>query len=72
VLLVVTQMQKLQDLSFALDNGILLGKLKCSVNIANVSMSTVSATMRDKGGVEAATLAKNLVIGIEWPTELVW
>ena len=65
MLLVVTQMQKLQDLSFALDNSTLLGKLKCSVNKANVNMSTVSATMRDKGGVDAATLAKNFGIGIE-------
>jgi hypothetical protein len=56
---------KLQDLSIVLDNNTLLAELKYNVNIADLNVSSIHATMRDKGGVDAATLAKNFGIGIE-------
>jgi hypothetical protein len=56
---------KLQDLSIVLDNITLLAELKHNVNIADMNVSSIHATMRDKGGVDAVTLAKNFGIGIE-------
>jgi hypothetical protein len=56
---------KLQDLSIVLDNSTLLEELKHNVNIADLNVSSIHATMRDKGGVDAANLAKNFGIGIE-------
>jgi hypothetical protein len=47
------------------DNNTLLAELKHNVNIGDVNVSSVRATMRDKGGVDAATFAKNFGIGIE-------
>jgi hypothetical protein len=54
-----------QDLSTVLDNNTLLAEMKHNVNIADVNVSSIHATMRDKGGVDATTLAKSFGIGIE-------
>jgi hypothetical protein len=56
---------KLQDLSAVLEHSTLLAELKQNVNIADMNVSSIHATMRDKGGVDAVTLAKNFGIGIE-------
>jgi hypothetical protein len=56
---------KLQDLSIVLENITLLAELKHNVNIADLNVSSIHATMRDKGGVDAATLANHFGIGIE-------
>jgi hypothetical protein len=54
---------KLQYLSPVLDDGTLLKELE---NITtNLNVSLVKSKMRDKAGVDAATLAKNWGIGIE-------
>jgi hypothetical protein len=57
--------EKLQDLSAVLDHITLLEELKQNVNIADMNVSSIHATMRDKGDVDAVTLAKNFGIGIE-------
>jgi hypothetical protein len=54
---------KLQDLSPVLDDGILLAELDNITKSFNVSL--VKYEMRDKAGVDAATLSKNWGIGIE-------
>jgi hypothetical protein len=54
---------KLQDLSAVLDDGTLLGEL--DDNNLNLNISLVKSEMRDKAGIDAATLAKNWGIGIE-------
>jgi hypothetical protein len=54
---------KLQDLSPVLDDGTLLAELDNITKKLNVSL--VKYEMRDKAGVDAATLAKNWGIGIE-------
>jgi hypothetical protein len=56
---------KLQDLSIVLDNRTLLAELKHNINISDMNVSSIHATMRDKGGVDAVTLANNFGIGIE-------
>jgi hypothetical protein len=55
----------LQDLSVGLDDSTLLAELNWHANIPALSLSSVNATMRDKGGVDAETLANNWEIGIE-------
>jgi hypothetical protein len=54
---------KLQDLSAVLDDGTLLAELDETNSNLNVSM--VKSEMRDKGGIDALTLAKNWGIGIK-------
>jgi hypothetical protein len=54
---------KLQDLSSVIDDGTLLAYLD-DIN-TNLNISLVKSEMRDKVGVDAATLAKNWGIGIE-------
>jgi hypothetical protein len=54
---------KLQGLSAVLDDGILLAELVETSSNVNVPM--VKSEMRDKGDIDAATLAKNWGIGIE-------
>jgi hypothetical protein len=54
---------KFQDLSAVLDDGTLLAEL--DDNNLNLNISLVKSEMRDKGGIDAATLAKNWGIGIE-------
>jgi hypothetical protein len=54
---------KLQDLSAVLDDGTLLDEL--DDNHLNLNVSMVKSEMRDKGKIDAATLAKNWGIGIE-------
>jgi hypothetical protein len=54
---------KLQDLSSVLDDGTLLAELD-DTNL-NSNISLVKSEMRDKVGVDAATLAKNWGIGLE-------
>jgi hypothetical protein len=54
---------KLQDLSSVLDDGILFAELDYTTT--NLNISLVKYEMRDKAGVESATLAKNWGIGIE-------
>jgi hypothetical protein len=54
---------KLQDLSSLLDDGTLLVEL--DDNNLNLNISLLKSEMRDKAGVDAATLAKNWGIGIE-------
>jgi hypothetical protein len=56
---------KLQSLSLTLDDSYLLQEMKSHVHISEVIMSSLTADMRDGGGVDAATLAKNFGIGIE-------
>jgi hypothetical protein len=54
---------KLQDLSAVLDDGTLLAEL--DDNNLKLNISLVKSEMRDKAGIDAATLAKNWGIGIE-------
>jgi hypothetical protein len=54
---------KLQDLSAVLDDGTLLAELDDKK--LNLNISLVKHEMRDKAGIDAATFAKNLGIGIE-------
>jgi hypothetical protein len=54
---------KLQDLSAVLDDRTLLEEL--DDNKLNLNVSLVKSEMRDKGGIYAASLAKNWGIGIE-------
>jgi hypothetical protein len=54
---------KLKDLSFVLDDGKLLAEL--DDNNLNFNISLVKSEIRDKAGVDAATLAKKWGIGIE-------
>jgi hypothetical protein len=54
---------KLQDLSSVLDDGTLLVKL--DDNNLNLNTSLVKSEMRDKAGVDAATLATKWGIGVE-------
>jgi hypothetical protein len=56
---------KLQELSIFLDDSTLLAELNRNAYISDSNVSSVTATMRDKGGVDAATLAKNWGIEIE-------
>jgi hypothetical protein len=54
---------KLKYLSAVLDEGTLLAEL--DENNSNFNVSMVQSEMREKGGIDAATLAKNWGIGIE-------
>jgi hypothetical protein len=54
---------KLQDLSSVLDYGTLLAELD-DIN-SNLNISLVKSEMRDKAGVDAATLSKKWGIGLE-------
>jgi hypothetical protein len=54
---------KLQDLSAVLDDGTLLAEL--DDNNLNLNVSFVKSEMREKAGIDAATLAKNWGIDIE-------
>jgi hypothetical protein len=54
---------KLQDLYAVLDDGKLLAEL--DDNNLNLNVSLVKSEMRDKSGIDAATLANNWGIGIE-------
>jgi hypothetical protein len=54
---------KLQDLSAVLDDGTLLAEL--DDNNLNLNVSMVKSEMRDKCGIDAATLANNWGIVIE-------
>jgi hypothetical protein len=56
---------KLQDFYIVLDNITLLTELKHNANISDMNVSSIHATMQEKGGVDAVTLAKNFGIGIE-------
>jgi hypothetical protein len=56
-------LNKLQDLSPVLYDGTLLEELENTTKNLNVSL--VESEMRDKAGVDAATLANNWGIGIE-------
>jgi hypothetical protein len=58
------EIEKLQYLSIILDDSTLLPELRSNVQIYDVNMSSLIATAtRDKGGIDAATLAKNWGIG---------
>jgi hypothetical protein len=56
---------KLQAVSLTLDDSSLLQEMTSHVHISEVNMSSLTADMRDGGGVDVATLAKNFGIGIE-------
>jgi hypothetical protein len=56
---------KLHDLSPVLDDGTLLVYLNCLTTTTYLNVSLVNSEIRDKAGVDAATLAKNWGIGIE-------
>jgi hypothetical protein len=56
---------KLQALSLTLDCSSLLQEMMSHVHISEVNMSNLTADMRDGGGVDVETLAKNFGIGIE-------
>jgi hypothetical protein len=55
----------LQALSLTLDDSSLLQEMTSHVHIYEVNMSSLTTDMRDGGGVDVATLANNLGIGIE-------
>jgi hypothetical protein len=57
--------EKLKDLSAVLDDGTLLEELHFHATTTYLNVSSVNSIMRDKGGVDASTLAKNWGIGIE-------
>jgi ABC-type proline/glycine betaine transport system substrate-binding protein len=48
---------KSQYLYIGLDDRTLLAELNLNANISDLNVSSVTATMRDNGGVDAATLA---------------
>jgi hypothetical protein len=56
---------KLQALSLTLDDSSLLQEMTSHVHISEVSMSSLTAEMRDGGGVDAETLVNNFGIRIE-------
>jgi hypothetical protein len=56
---------KLQDLSIVLNYRALLVELKRIASISDLSVFSVTATMRDKGRVYAETLTKNWGIRVE-------
>jgi hypothetical protein len=56
---------KLQALSLTLDDSSLLQEMMSHVHISEVNMSSLTADMRDGGGVDVATLARKFGIGIE-------
>jgi hypothetical protein len=56
---------KLQALSLTLDDSSLLQAMTSHVHMSEVNMSSLTADMRDGGGVDVSTLAKNFGIGIE-------
>jgi hypothetical protein len=56
---------KLQDISSVLDEWTLLVELHCLATTTYLNVSLVNSETRDKGGVDAATLAKNWGVGIE-------
>jgi hypothetical protein len=56
---------KLQALSLTRYDSSLLQEMTSHVHIFEVNMSSLTADMRDGGGVDVATLAKNFGIGIE-------
>jgi hypothetical protein len=58
-------MIKLQDLSLTPNDISLLQEMTSHVYISEVSMSSLTADMRDVGGVDVSSLAKNFGIGIE-------
>jgi leucyl aminopeptidase (aminopeptidase T) len=56
---------KLQDLSPVLDDGNVLAELDNVTKTTDLKVSLVKSDIRDKAGVDAATLANNWGIGIE-------
>jgi hypothetical protein len=50
---------KLQDLSPVLDDGTLLAELESVTSTTDLNVSLVKSEIREKSGVDAATLAKN-------------
>jgi hypothetical protein len=56
---------KLQAISLTLDNSSLLQEMTSHVHISEVNISSITADMRDGGGVDVATLANKFGIGIE-------
>jgi hypothetical protein len=56
---------KLQALSLTLDDSSLLQEMTSHVHVSEVKMSSITADMRDGGGVDVATLENNFGIGIE-------
>jgi hypothetical protein len=56
---------KLQALSLPLGDSSLLQEMTIHVHISEVNMSSLTADMRDGGGVDVETLENNFGIGIE-------
>jgi hypothetical protein len=56
---------KPQALSLTLDDISLLQEMTSHVHIYKVNVSSLKANIRDRGGVDVATLTKNFGIGIE-------
>jgi hypothetical protein len=56
---------KLQDLSTVLDDGTLLAELHYIATTTDLNVSLVNLKMRDNGGVDDATLAKDWGVRIE-------
>jgi hypothetical protein len=56
---------KLQALSLTLDDSSLLQEMTSHVHISEVNISSLTADMRDGGGVDVTNLANNFWIGIE-------
>jgi hypothetical protein len=57
-------MIKVQALSLKLNDSSLLQEMTSHVHISEVNMSSLTAYMRDGGGVDVENLAKNFGIGI--------
>jgi hypothetical protein len=55
----------LQALSLPLGDSSILQEMTSHVHISEVNMSSLTADMRDGGGVDVETLANNFAIGIE-------
>jgi hypothetical protein len=56
---------KLQALILTIDDSSLLQEMTRHVHISDVNMSSLTADMRDGGGVDVATLANKFGIGFE-------
>jgi hypothetical protein len=62
---------KLQDLYIVLDNGTLLEELKNNLNIDDMNVSSIHATMRDKGELTLSPWRRILELVLKRPRERV-
>jgi hypothetical protein len=62
---------KLQDLSIVLDNSTLIAELKHNINIADLNVSSIHATMWDRGGEMLPPWQRLLELELKRPRERV-